>query len=336
MSYREHFEHRYARDLDGARGVLALCVVLLHYGFNSFSLRVSHGLLPGATFQLCVDAFFILSGYVLTSSVRRARPSAWQFAGKRFFRLAPIFFLTTLIALLFPPPEYVWRFAPLETVGWVPFLNLYPANAPSWSVSFEFYLPIVAFALAPRFPVLSRRACRIALMIGLVTLAILDANVMLERVLYLPRAVVGLACGHFLFGADLRRAVDWRPWMTPALLAGALLVMVLASLAPAAALVFPFLICCLVLSGATHDSAFLSSRPAQWLGSISYTLYMVHVPLLQVAERLAGSWFGQNPVTKLVLVGLSLAAAAALTRFVELPCMDYYRRLTSGRAVPAA
>ena len=87
------FEHRHRPDLDGIRGVLACNVMLLHFGINRFAARVTGGAWPGFVFDLCVDVFFLLSGFVLTSSYLAASDRGFpRFAIKRFFRLVPVFY----------------------------------------------------------------------------------------------------------------------------------------------------------------------------------------------------------------------------------------------------
>jgi len=68
-------------NLDGLRGVLALLVTLLHFGASSF-LKRRLGI-PPLPLGLAVDVFFLLSGYVLTHSLRTGstRP-AMQFAAR--------------------------------------------------------------------------------------------------------------------------------------------------------------------------------------------------------------------------------------------------------------
>src|SRR5579859_2944084 len=69
-----------------------------------------------------------------------------------------------------------------------------------------------------------------------------------------------------------------------------------------------------------------TSRILAVLGELSYSLYLVHVPvggrIINLGERLGGGW-----ISKLVwlaaAVTLSLLAAFALFRFVERPCRRY-------------
>jgi peptidoglycan/LPS O-acetylase OafA/YrhL len=52
-------------ELDGMRGLLAVLVMLYHLGLNSQLARWTGGWLQASQWQLCVDFFFVLSGFVL-------------------------------------------------------------------------------------------------------------------------------------------------------------------------------------------------------------------------------------------------------------------------------
>ena len=70
-----------------------------------------------------------------------------------------------------------------------------------------------------------------------------------------------------------------------------------------------------------------------YLGQISYSTYLIHIPLLTLTLGMAGSlgWHSQ-PVAILVGTGtipLIFLASALLYRFVELPGIRYGRRIAS-------
>ena len=89
--------------------------------------------------------------------------------------------------------------------------------------------------------------------------------------------------------------------------------------------------------GTSIASKALGTGPVHWLGMVSYSLYLVHYPI---------RW-GLNPVVRdtlealgaprpaalasLVLVALSVVAAAAGYRWIERPCRGLSRRILGGR-----
>jgi peptidoglycan/LPS O-acetylase OafA/YrhL len=86
----EHAEVPRNRSLDGLRGVAVLLVLLYHH----------HCLNSG---WIGVDLFFVLSGYLITSILRRTRTDEFFWHGfwiKRFTRILPPFLLLLLVTAL--------------------------------------------------------------------------------------------------------------------------------------------------------------------------------------------------------------------------------------------
>ncbi|UYG17937.1 acyltransferase [Brachybacterium huguangmaarense] len=86
---------------------------------------------------------------------------------------------------------------------------------------------------------------------------------------------------------------------------------------------WPLLAACLVIAAGPTGTGWgadrlLSSRPLQWLGDISYALYLVHWPLLILTLVAFGST-GLDVWQGALLVATSVLLAWALTRFVDSP-----------------
>jgi peptidoglycan/LPS O-acetylase OafA/YrhL len=331
---RDHqsaFEHRHRPDLDGIRGILATCVMLLHFGLNSFVSRFTHGVWTGFAFQLSVDVFFLLSGFVLTAAQARSqRHDITGFAIKRFLRLAPVFYITTAIVLIFPPPDYPANLMPLEAVLGVPLAGVDPANFPGWSITWELYLPIIAYAFSPILPRLDRLQPYL-LAIVLAALAAADMAVSNGAQLYLPRAALGLLGGHLLYRTAPFMHFAWRPWHSYVLLAGLFGVMAAAQFEPLFGAITPWLACALILSGAANDSRLLCSRPVQLLGTLSFTIYMAHIPVMRLLAWQMGEKLDANPAVKLFGIAASFLLAWLLTRYVELPMMRFSKEVSRRR-----
>jgi peptidoglycan/LPS O-acetylase OafA/YrhL len=306
---RAHF-----RDLDGLRGLLALSVVLLHLGFNSFTFRTFGW--KGVRFELAVDVFFLLSGFVLTHAAREG-VALVQFILRRFLRLAPVFFSTTLLLAAFSPH----LLHPMELAMAMPFLGRDPANFPAWSICWEFYLPIAAVsagAIGLRIPAQFVRPLLIAALLGL---GFFDVREVAGEHFYLMRAVLGLSAGYLLYRARLTLGVRLE---VPFVLLGA--IMAGASYWPPLAMLLPFGAALCIASGRSGGSLF-ASPPLQWLGRISYPLYLLHIPLLVAAGTLLGGKVDTNAPMKLAILGASLLGAWLLTILIEQPFMRLSARL---------
>jgi peptidoglycan/LPS O-acetylase OafA/YrhL len=73
----------------------------------------------------------------------------------------------------------------------------------------------------------------------------------------------------------------------------------------------------------------------QWLGAISYSLYLVHVPILTLAGGAWQSFFGRGIVADLgsliFQIASCLVAAALMRKIIEKPCQQLASRLFSKR-----
>ncbi|MFC3173157.1 acyltransferase family protein [Novosphingobium bradum] len=301
-------------DLDGLRGALALGVALLHLGINSFTMRALGW--KGPVLGLGVDVFFVLSGYVLTRATAPTSPLG-LFALRRFLRLAPVFYVTTLgLALVIrQSPES------LETVMGAPVMGRDPLNFPAWSICWEFYLPLLALGAANLGLRVPDKAVRPLLALCLVALGLVDREVAAGGNQYLMRALFGLAAGHLLWRSRL--ALPVRLEIPFVVLIGA---MALAPDWPGAAVVLPFAAAACVLAG-VHGGSVFGSAPFQFLGTISYTLYLVHVPVLRAAQAVLSDGVNANPPVKLAVLVASLILAWLLTVAVERPFIRLGGRL---------
>lgn len=71
---------------------------------------------------------------------------------------------------------------------------------------------------------------------------------------------------------------------------------------------------------------FFSSRPLRWLGLVSFSLYLVHEPVLIAVVRLAG----RTPTAVATALLLAVVVAALFSRTIEQPAHRLSRRLRPG------
>jgi peptidoglycan/LPS O-acetylase OafA/YrhL len=224
---------------------------------------------------------------------------------------------------------------------------------PAWSLSTEwqFYLvvaAILAFRRTRDAGAADWRAFAIAMMlIGVLGLAagLLPPEWQPGRA-FLPHEAWYFALGitsHGLLASSGNRATWW--WWILALDAAALLQW---QQSPQMASVVPLLwTACLICEAPRLPSLFrplanvLHAAPLQWLGRISYPLYLIHMPVQRLLMLAIASATGGHAVPFSVLWGPAaiispLIAAAALHRWVEVPCWQWSRnRALHLRAAPA-
>ena len=229
---------------------------------------------------------------------------------------------------------------------------LYPLNNPLWSLRWELVFSL-ALPLVAGLVVLAveRRWLRAVVVVGCLALVAAGTAVDSEAMRYLPVFVIGgmLAAGTGRAGA-LARAVDRcrHPriaWSAAVLTALALATSRWTIAAPIGS--GPLIVvtsgvevvgcAALLLIAIESDGArrLLASRPAVALGRISFSLYLVHVPILIAADQLLPS----VPLAIIVGGAASLAAAVAFHRVVEDPSIGLSRwigdRIASRGAQPA-
>lgn len=79
----------------------------------------------------------------------------------------------------------------------------------------------------------------------------------------------------------------------------------------------------------------LLSAPAQWLGRVSYSLYLIHMPLWLAAIHLGADRIGL-PMTALLFLAIVFPAAEMMYRLVEQPSIALGRYLSGKRGAHAA
>ena len=317
-------------ELDGMRGVLACMVMLFHLGLNTLLARATGGRIHGGRFGLAVDFFFLLSGFVLCRSFLRRSPGLAQYAIKRLFRLAPMFLIATVAVLAITGLTFWGRAALAANLTMTQsLLGLPSIDLVAWTVPFELYFPAVGLVLLG----LGRRAPAMAiwalLLIALVAQSWATWRMAAGDDWPAARAAFGLAAGALLFLAY--RPGASHPWAAPVVLtvfAMASSVMAVAGVYPVAALAFPALGAASIWFGADLNGIF-STRPLQALGRWSYSIYLLHIPVLLAANAILGEGRvrGDFPL-KLALIAVVVALSGLAYRFVEAPLMRLGQRLT--------
>jgi peptidoglycan/LPS O-acetylase OafA/YrhL len=338
-------------SLEGLRGVAALLVIVYHMQFDLPGL--------GATKNgyLAVDLFFVLSGFVICSAYGTrlsGAPQWWNFVIRRFGRLWPVHFATTILfyvtlnamlALLMGAHTSEIHFM-LPTVNevlglafMVQGLNIfdhYVGTAVNWSTSDEFYVYLLFGVLCLMVRGRARISAFAALALAGYSLAIWSSvglNECLTRGACLnmtysygwTRCVAGFFAGALITGyrdrSPLRLLAS--PKGQVYTFAAALLFVLFADRVPGIALAAPLVFVALVAS-LTGDcgpvARLFRCRAAQYLGKVSYSLYLGHAvfrPPLAVAGKVVTGMVGQV-LTGAMFMFASFALAHILYRLVEM------------------
>lgn len=312
-------------DLDGMRGVLAFIVMILHLGLNPALAVLSLGLLPRQNWgwAVSVDVFFVLSGFVLFLALDRARPGLADYFVRRIRRLAPVYLvgLAAVIALgqAVPLRLIVINLLMVQTV-----INRASINFPAWSIPLELFLPAAALPLLPILARTGKVPTAILFGLALFACATCAATVALHIDSKVARGIFGLATGMLLARIwQITPAVAPRPRLVLGLFAACLFTMAVAARYPLLASLVPVFAAAAIWFGSrTHT--ILSTVPLQALGRWSYSIYLLHVPVLTLAEHTIGS-ADHSLWRKAVVVAVTVALSAFTYRFIEEPLIQRSR-----------
>lgn len=326
--------------LDGLRATAILIVMLSHAGLG----RV----VPGG---FGVTIFFFLSGYLITTILRLEAAatgtiSLSAFYAKRFWRIIPPFAVSgaTVILLI---ATGVLR-APITLSGLTAdalFLSNYAPDLniggtlpmPLWSLNVEehFYILFSAVFLLVLAPGTPRRAALLcgAACLGFLLLRVALAlrGVELDRMFYWSHTRMD----SILFGSCLalwnNPVVDrdaWRPrWPSVAVALGALAICLVVrdevfrqTLRYSVQGVALFVLFSYAIQAKGPIARVLGSRALRAVALLSYTLYLIHMPLVLLAEQ------HRLPLPDAVGLLLAFAYAWAMYLLVERPISRWRRQ----------
>lgn len=358
--------------LDGLRGVAALTVVCFHlfeaYATSHVDQIINHGYLA-VDFFFVLSGFVV--GYAYDDRWQRGL-TVRGFMGRRLIRLHPMVVMgavigvatfglqgcnawdvtgvttlalivaTLMSACLLPAPTWM----EVRGLG-----EMYPLNGPSWSLFFE-YIGNIAYALVLRR--LSTRALAILTAVmgaGLAAFAIAGplGDICVGFAMTPNDMSGGLLRLFFAFPAGLLMARIFRPTRRAkgAFWLGAALIVAVAAMPRlggydhlwmngiydtlCVVAIFP-LIVWMGASGRTTDG--FSTRVCNFLGDISYPLYMVHYPFIYIyyawVKNEELTFVESLPGAAALVVG-SVVLAWGCLKFYDMPVRQWLTRKMAGR-----
>lgn len=375
MQTRHRFE-----SLDAIRGICACMVALYHFhtmGWINNAPLIQHA-------ALFVDFFFVLSGFVIAVSYGDKLAQGYstiKFLGLRLGRVYPLHFAALLLlvatevafAVLAPHiadrAPFAGENSPVDILYNLGLIQIFVGdplswNMPSWSIAAEFWT-YVAFALLWRLA--GRRAWLATIPIAVIGLGLLAIFPVQHLVVFqawsVVRCLVGFSLGVLAYEIYRRAPVSLNESASTALEVGVTITLaVFVSYAHGLLmLATPVLFMGAVLVFAAQRgllSQMLLWRPLQFVGELSYSIYMLHyfvqlrmVNALSLIERLLHHRValiahnaGRNEVGLSPTFGdaMSLAMLAVVVMFawagfnwIDRPGRLWSRRILNGRPKPA-
>jgi peptidoglycan/LPS O-acetylase OafA/YrhL len=275
--------------------------------------------------------FFVISGFVLPLALSRSGYTLSdfpRFTAKRLVRLEPPYLVTVLVVVVLGllgtvTPDFHGRPYDIDWTGLALHVGyLAPVFGKPWLVGvfwtllieMQFYLLIGAtFPLFIRYP-------RTWILVLAVPAAFLQTWHGLP--FHLPMFLIGTT------------AFAWRHAMIPTKEAA------LIALALAAYLV-GYRGAAFAVASLAAAAYILWSRPKArwllWLGTISYSFYLIHLPIGRRVINLCARFIPESPyVTAALALGVSLFVAWLLWRLIESPSLRWAQKIHYGRKRVAA
>lgn len=360
-------------ELESLRGLLAVWVLAAHVAGRSLldeEIRAAH--LAAITEPLLpVYVFIILSGFVIFLVLNRERLSYSDFLIRRIFRLAPLYWVAlAVVAVLVPFHLHVleslpWRNrAVLDSIhvhtgtlqlfwphlmahilllqgllpdAWLPNAN-FTFLSPGWSVSLEWQF----YVLAPGLLFLLKRGHFIPL-VGLLIAFVTIQKFGFAGVGFLPNQFHYFLLGilsYYIF-TEARRLPQ-----VGGVAHDFILVVVCAAIYAALSTPWPVIIWIVVLdilvAARTNNWSWLTRQGrivlefelVQWLGKLSYSIYLIHIPVLYAVFHFLSraapelrSW-GFLAVALPSTLAATILISAGTYRWIEEPCIRLGRRIT--------
>lgn len=358
-------------SLDAIRGLAALGVVLFHYNF------VALGAAPFAAIMepvyeaghYLVDLFFVLSGYLL-ASIYAGNRNFPALVWRRIARLVPLHWATLVLVLGLralmadagiPRPDengdayhFVLNLLLLNSVG---LQQGFSFNTPSWSISVEWVVNLALFALIAcgvrrmLWPALALVVVSAGLLLqyrghlssaGMI-LGFLDATVLRGMVGFF----MGTALASLLPIPRLPQGQGKLAWDAGFLIASGGMLAAMASedfrAARGADFLLPMLLMPVMIASSLRGRivpAVLSLPPLRILGEISYSIYLIHFPML-IVLILAKHYMGIDAAAdSLAQLGIYLAMTLGLSclswRYFEVPMQSWLNQWPRPMQPPSA
>ncbi|KQZ12466.1 hypothetical protein ASD50_12015 [Mesorhizobium sp. Root552] len=317
--------------VDGLRAIAVLAVLFYHLGSTNFS-----GGFVG------VDVFFVISGFVISRMILREldedKFSFTAFYWNRFKRLYPALMFTILACLaagvLILPPSLLIDLARSSFASVTAWSNIYFWTAAgyfdkaaelkpllhTWTLSLEwqFYViwPLILWATPRRFLPISITALSIASAV-LCALWWLDPT---SPFFWMPFRIFEFGMGAIVLW--LPRANRWTAEVSTiaglAMVAASVFLFTEQTPFPSYYALLPALGATLVIwGGAGGIGAILRISPITFLGRCSYSVYLVHWPLIAFVVSYTAQPLSANAAAAIGLT--SLLGGAALYRWIEEP-----------------
>jgi peptidoglycan/LPS O-acetylase OafA/YrhL len=322
------------------RGIAALMVCFFHFtwGMGTDYLPVSNVLVKAGKWGWTgVEIFFVISGFIIPYSMLvndYSITKVFTFLKKRIVRIEPPYLISVALVIVL---NYVstlspyYRGAPfkpdwINTLGHIAYLNAFTGrpwlNPAFWTLALEFQYYLL-IALLFGFVVSPKRYLRLIFFVVFTVPSLIAPP---------NDGYIFFFTGYFLAGIVLFQ------YYSRIINRTEFLILILITLGLLYYKQGPFIFA--LITGTILAILYIKKVPSfmQWLGTISYSLYLIHVPIggrvLNLAETLLHKEVLRG-IMVFVALGITLVCAALYYRFIEKPFKSRAARIKYDQPAPA-
>ncbi len=318
------------------RGFAAMMVLAFHSVHSLCGNDCGYNALAG----LGVDIFFVISGFVMWNSTSGRDFTPMEFYTRRFFRVAPLYYLMTvvvaLVALAAPQllrttvfdlrhffDSLMFLPSPLPKTG-----EIFPVVIPGWTLNFEMFFYMI-FATCLALPAVARLPALIIILVGLVVLGeTLQPQELLAK-FYTSKIIL-----EFAYGIAIAAIIEKfgrssiQIWLNAAAIAVLVTIAVYAGILQQlhSQLVFGCLSALLVWSVCEIDMRYSVPRIGflKWLGDASYSIYLLQMATIAfglVMWRAVGLPAGDGMILPFILLvsAITFVCSYVSYKYIEMP-----------------
>jgi peptidoglycan/LPS O-acetylase OafA/YrhL len=349
----------FIKELQSIRGIAAT-VVVIHHTLGFFALTEGERWIPRVwNGHAAVVLFFVLSGYVLTAKVSEAASAVdlTRWYVRRLFRIYPALWAASLIAIAYLAFLH-WQVPVTNLSEWM--LGRFREDrwdvlhvAASVAGVLAFLLPqlwtvtveLVGSAVMPVLAAIAKRGAK-PILLTIAVLLVVSVAIGARTYYGIASYIADFAIGVALHQLSPRFMAALRPYRYP-LLAVAVACLFGARAGFIGGLHDPrthmveLVGAVILVSSVIHyqvASTVFSDRRAVWLGDISYSVYLVHFPVMCILAKLVGQapigGLERNLVLTVVTLVATLPLSAWLYKYVELPGITAGKRASETIAAP--
>lgn len=342
-------------SLDSFRGIFAIIVAAGHFYFFASIQDV----IP-VSFARAVDFFFVLSGFVLTKSILRTRQEGaewlYSFTERRIYRIFPVFYFGVLAEFLlkkfFGYPVWPTSFDIFKTLS---LTQLFPFQSDSkfdlgsihigWSISAEFWVGFIFFPII----YLLRDRYRVVLIPALLIMtiwlvAVISShspsymNVHVQKLGDVPygflRVIIGFGLGAVIAMANQTRSLNELTASAIQLFCVVTIIYLYGAIDynKENDYISPFLFAFFIFSLSSNQGIICSltrNKIGDFLGKISYPIYMIHPAVLLVYFYM--KWERRGLAAIIIYIAAVIVISYLVHIFVEQRFIDYAHRKQSSR-----